>query len=188
MKQKLVLCSVLLLIIFADIAVAKSSSDNNEVPILSGSSRAERKVALTSLNRLPYQNLRDSSRWSRLVNGRALAISLRKKHAHGSQDPDYCFDCDLMFSDKSGDQMVQPTFGLAGGLGGGGCDYKCCFKTCMGSAMAGTGTLCTGNCTACGLTGGTWSCAVCVGCGVVGFAAIEFCGLHCCVNPGCPAG
>jgi len=186
MKQKLVLGSVLLLIVFADIAVAKTSPDKNEPALFSGSSRVESKVTLTSLDRLPYQNLRDSSKWSKLTNGRALAVTLRKRHAHAPQDPDFCFDCDLLFSDKSGDQMSQVTLGVA--TSAGGCDWKCCFKSCMDSAMAGAGTLCTSNCIACGATGGAWPCAVCASCGTVGFVAIEFCGLHCCVNPGCPAG
>ena len=186
MKQKLVLCSMLLLIAFVDIAVAKGSPDNNEAAISRGSSRAEKQVAL---DRLPYRNLRDSSKWSKLIHGHALTASLRKKHAHGLQNPDECLECDLLFSEYGSGDMIGPIFDMnATNRGGGGCDWKCCFKTCVGSAMADTGTLCTTNCTACGLTGGAWPCAVCAGCGVVGFAAIEFCGLHCCVSPGCPAG
>jgi hypothetical protein len=186
MKQKLVLCSMLLLIAFVDIAVAKGSPDNNEAAISRGSSRAEKQVAL---DRLPYRNLRDSSKWSKLIHGHALTASLRKKHAHGLQNPDECLECDLLFSEYGSGDMIGPIFEMnSSKTGGGGCDWKCCFKTCVGSAMADTGTLCTTNCTACGLTGNAWPCAVCAGCGVVGFAAIEFCGLHCCVNPGCPAG
>ena len=191
MKQKLVLCNVLLLIVFADIAMAKSSPTSNEDSVSPGSSRAEGQLTPTSFDRLPFKNLRDSSRWSKLTHGRALTASLRKKHAHSSQEPDYCMDCDLLFLDGGDGEMIGPLSELnanaKGGGGGGACDWKCCFKTCMNSAMTGTGTLCSTNCTGCGLTGSAWPCAICIGCGTVGFMAIEFCSLHCCVNPGCPA-
>ena len=187
MKQKLVLGSVLLLIVFADIAVAKSSPYYDEDAVLRKSSRAEKQAAPASLDRLPYKNLRDSSKWSKLIHGRALTASLRKKHAHSFQDPDYCLDCDLLFLDGGDGEMIGPLYEMndKSGVGGSSCNWSCCFKTCMNSAMTGTGSLCTVSCTACGLTGATFSCAVCVGCGAVGFAAIEFCALHCCVNPGC---
>jgi len=186
MKHKLMLCSILLVILSANLAVAKNSSTLTRVVETPESSGMRRQHPLVSLDRLPYKNLVDASKWSRLTNGRALAATLRKKNAHAVQEPDYCFDCDLLFSDKSDSEMAQVTLGMTGGAFGG-CDWKCCFKTCMNSAMNGTGNLCTVNCTACGVTGNAWPCAICAGCGVVGFAAIEFCGLHCCVDPGCPA-
>lgn len=189
MKIKLVLCGVLLLFAFADIAVARNSI-RNDGTVSADSSGAEKQFTRVSLERLPYKNLRESSKWSRLVHGRALTASLRKKNAHGLQDPDYCFDCDLLFLGEGGGDMIGPLYDLnaAGRGGGGGCDWKCCFRTCMSSAMGPVDTLCVVSCTACGLTRSAFPCAVCVGCGAVGFMAIEFCGLHCCVNPGCPAG
>src|SRR5437763_17179182 len=118
MKQKLVLCTMLLLIAFVDIAVAKSSPDNNEAAISRGSSRAEKQVAL---DRLPYQNLRDSSKWSKLIHGHALTASLRKKHAHGSQEPDYCLDCDLLFQDPD---MIDPLSAISASTRSGvTCDW-----------------------------------------------------------------
>jgi hypothetical protein len=177
---------MLLLIAFVDVAVANGSPDNNEAAVSRGSSRAEKRVAL---DRLPYQNLRDSSKWSRLIHGHALTLSLRKKHAHGLQEPDYCLDCDLLFSEYGSGDMIGPLLEVDANNrgGGGGCDWKCCFKTCMNSAMGPADNFCLVNCTACGTTGAAWPCAICASCGVVGFASIEFCGLHCCVNPGCPA-
>lgn len=191
MKHKLVLGAVLLLFAFADFAVARNSKHNDE-GASANSSGAEKQLRLISLDRLPYKNLRESSKWSRLSHGRALTASLRKKNAHSVQDPDYCIGCDLLFPGEGGGDMIGPLLDLnanaRGGSSGSGCDWKCCFRSCVGSAMSGTGQLCTVNCTACGLTANPFSCAVCVGCGTVGFVAIELCSLHCCVNPGCPAG
>ena len=198
MKYKIVLCGLLLTFAFADLAVAKNSIRNNGVTEpgkqLQGNERSlgsldklgyrtlrdasqysmflgEDRSSLTSaesrpilLNNLPYKNILNAGKWSRMLTGRAL-MTRSKKNAHVPQDGDEMF-------------MVLE-------YGGGGCNWSCCFKQCMGSAMSGTGTLCTSNCTACGVTGNAWPCAVCVGCGTVGFAAIEFCSLHCCVDPGC---
>lgn len=188
MKRKLVLCSVLLLIGFADIAVARNSTSEGNVS--ANSSLTDKQSSRVSLERLPYKNLRESSKWSRLIHGRALTASLRKKNAHSLQDPDYCLGCDLMFPGEGEGEMIGPLYELnagKGGSGGGGCDWKCCFSSCVSSVMGPPGTLCVVSCTACGTSGGAFPCAVCGSCGAVGFAAIEFCSLHCCVNPGCPA-
>ena len=197
MKYKIVLASLLLMFAFTGLTVAKNSFRNNggtepgkqlhrnERSLVSLEKLGYRNLrdasqysmflgedrsSLTSaesrpilLNALPYKNILNAGKWSRMLTGRALASRL-KKNAHVPQDDDML--------------MVLE-------YGGGGCNWTCCFKQCMGSAMSGTGTLCTSNCTACGVTGGAWPCAVCLGCGTVGFAAIEFCGLHCCVDPGC---
>ena len=187
MRHKLVFCSLLLVIAFTGVAAAKSSRDDNE-----GSSSRLREAGIrasTSLNRLPYKNLLDSSKWSRLIHGRALTATLKKKNAHSAQDVDSpCTECDLLFApdDVYGGEMIGPLSELNAGklTSSGGCNWGCCFKICVASAMDGAGNLCTTSCTACGLTGNSWPCAVCVGCGTVGFVAIEFCGLHCCVNPG----
>jgi hypothetical protein len=189
MKQKLVLCGVLLLLFgFADIAVARNST-HNDGTISADLSRADKQVTRMSLQRLPYKNLLESSKWSRLSHGRVLAASLRKKNAHSLQDPDLCTDCDLLFPGDGEGEMIGPLYDMNDKSSyGGGCDWKCCFKTCVDSAMSGTGSLCITSCTACGTVGGAFACAVCASCGAVGFAAIEFCSLHCCVNPGCPAG
>ena len=176
MKQKLVLCSVLLLIAFADIAVARNSTHDGAVS--ANLSRAEKQLTRISLERLPYKNLRESSKWSKLVHGRALTVTLRKKNAHSLQDD--CIDCGSLF--PGDEEMIGPLYGS----GSKGCGWSCCFKQCMGSAMSGDAdTFCLVNCTACGTTGNVFSCAICASCGAVGIAAIEFCGLHCCVNPGC---
>ena len=189
MKHKIVFCSLLLMIAFADMAVARSLAPDNGGA--EGARPSPRKPSV-SLAKLGYQNLRDASQWSRLTHGRAFTLSLKKKKAHGFQDPDGCLECGDMFpSDPDwGDpmQIIQDGYvDKTGGSGGGGgsCGWSCCFKICMNSAMAGTSELCTINCTACGVTGNPWPCGICLGCGTVGFAAIEFCGLHCCVNPGC---
>ena len=187
MKYKLVLCSLLLLIAFADLAVARNSLSNKTVAEAGDPSPRNERSSI-SLKKLSYRNLRDASHWSQLTHGRALTLSLRRKKAHSFQDPYGCLDCGDMFPpDPDVDPMliIQDGYLDKSGSVGTGCNWSCCFKICMGSAMAGTGTLCATNCTACGLTGSAWACAVCVGCGTVGFAAIEFCGLHCCVNPGC---
>ena len=177
MKQKLVLCAVLLLA-FADIVAARNSTRDGAVSAKSSS--AEKQSTRIPLERLPYKNLRESSKWSRLIHGRALTATLRKKHAHSLQDG--CIDCDSLFPGDN--EMIGPLTEL--NAAGKGCnEWSCCFKQCMGSAMSGTGQLCTVNCTGCGTVGGPFACAVCAACGAVGFAAIEFCGLHCCVNPGC---
>ena len=186
MKYKIVLCSLLLMVAFADLAVARNSNNSDAEP--AGPST---RKSLISLKKLGYQNLRDASQWSRLTHGRALALSLRKKKAHSFQDPDGCLECGDMFpGDGNVDGMViegaylDKTGGVGGG-GGGGCNWSCCFKICMKSAMGPNDNICLTNCTGCGLTGSPWSCAICAACGTVGFAAVEFCGLHCCVNPGC---
>ena len=199
MKYKIVLASLLLMFAFTGLTVAKNSfrsnggtepgkqlhrnerslvsleklgyrnlRDASQYSMFLGEDRSSLSSAESRpilLNALPYKNILNAGKWSRMLTGRALSTRL-KKNAHVPQ---------------SGDEM----FMVEEYSGGGGCNWSCCFKQCMGSAMSGTGTLCTSNCTACGVTGGVWPCAVCAGCGTVGFAAIEFCALHCCVDPGC---
>ena len=165
MIYKNMFCSMLLLLLFAGAISA------NERSSPTGRSARLSPAALTSLSveKLNYQNILDASRWSKLTVGRKLAVSLRKK-AHASLPQDF------------GDDEL---FAVGAGSGGSGCGWSCCFKICMNSAMQGAGTTCITSCTACFLTGSAWSCAMCASCGAVGFAAIEFCALHCCVNPGC---
>jgi hypothetical protein len=198
MKHKIVLCSLLLMFASANVAVARNLLPNNRVAEANEPSRRN-QLALVSLKKLDYQKLREAARysmflsddrsslspaesrpvllnnlpyknilnvgkWSRMLTGRALTSRL-KKNAHVPQSDDEMF-------------MVEE-------YSGGGCNWTCCFKQCMNSAMSGTGNLCSVNCTACGITGGAWPCAVCLACGTVGFASIEFCALHCCVDPGC---
>ena len=197
MKHKTVLCGLLLMFAFADLAVARNLLPNNraevggpsvrnlrslvpseklpyknlrdasQYPMLLHEDRSSLRSAESRpilLNALPYKNILNAGKWSRMLTGRAL-MSRLKKNAHVPQDGDEMF-------------MVLE-------YGGGSCNWSCCFKQCMNSAMSGTGNLCVTSCTACGLTVGAWLCAVCAGCGAVGFASIEFCGLHCCVDPGC---
>jgi|SRR5215831_1174929 len=189
MKEKLLVCIVLLMLGCVGTTAAKSGTLNNEAAS-ADSARAEKRFPRISLERLPYKNLQESSKWSKLMNGRALTISLRKKKAHGSsQGQDYCLGCDTdsMFGNDGDNAGFESYDGVGNpnARGGGACGWSCCFKQCMNSAMSGTGQLCTTNCAACGFAPNPWSCAVCAACGTVGFVAIEFCALHCCVNPGC---
>jgi hypothetical protein len=127
-------------------------------------------VATMAPSARSYKNIVDAAQWSRLP--RPLNSASAKKTARASrvQDP---------WDDPWADEGMFDAFGPK--------TWKVCVKTCVGSAMQGAGTMCTVNCTACVLTASPWSCAICAGCGTVGFVAIEFCTLHCCVNPGCPA-
>ena len=161
MKQKLWLCSMLFVLSVCATTSAKNSPYRNLREVAGWSNAPVSR----SLNSLPYKNILDTAKWSRLPTGRALRARL-KRNAHS---PLPAASDEIFLEDSSG----------------AGCGWTCCFKSCVSSAMKGTGELCIANCTVCGLEGSPWACAVCVGCGAVGFAAIEFCGLHCCVNPGC---
>ena len=179
--MKLMACTILALCALVTSAAAKDSRFGNAretrrgQPVTLDSPRPYSKMrdvahslSLSSaesrpaLKDLPYKNILNAGKWSRMLKGRALTARL-KKNSHAPQE---------------GDEMFII-------LEYGGCNWGCCFKQCMSSAMSGTGTLCTVNCTGCGLTGSLFPCAVCGACGAVGFAAIEFCSLHCCVDPGC---
>lgn len=198
MKYKILFCSVLLMMAFANLTVARDLPSNGAgIKTERPSGRNQRgRISLgklgyknlrdasqystflgddwTSLSyaesrpilltNLPYKNILSVSKWSRMLTGRSRTTRL-KKNAHVPPGDEEMF-------------MVEE-------YSGGGCNWTCCFKQCMNSAMHGTGNLCLNSCTGCGLTGGAWPCAICVGCGTVGFASIEFCGLHCCVDPGC---
>jgi hypothetical protein len=164
MKKVLLLCSVSIILLCAGVASAKKSPYPN-IMMARGWSALPASAAPAS-NR-DYKNISDAARWSSLA--RPLTPGSTRKSARATQGQDPTFDASLLFDD---------TFSST---------WKGCVKTCVGSALAGTGTLCLTNCTACALTGAPWSCAICASCGVVGFVAVEFCTLHCCVNPGCPA-
>ena len=155
MKQRLLLCSVSIILLSASIAVAKKSPYPNIADASNWSTPAE----TTAVSIGDYRNILAATKWSSLP-----------KHLIGRADKKVGLTraVDEMFGEKS------PT-------------WKQCFSTCVGSALEGAGTMCATNCTACGVAPNPWSCAICAGCGAVGFAAVEFCALKCCVNPGCPA-
>jgi hypothetical protein len=182
MRHKFVLCSLLLTFAFADAAAAMTALPHHHRGEVRGVVGGGSPL-FTTMEKSPYKNLQDASRWSRLTHGRALTLSLRKQRHHGVQD--YCPDCgDTMFPDDGG-EWLDPLTGVNLARGSGACGWKCCFKQCMYSAMGSAGELCLNNCTSCVLSPGPISCAICASCGAVGFAATEFCALHCCVDPGC---
>jgi hypothetical protein len=162
MKKMLLLCSVALVLLTASVASAKTSPYKNLITAANWSNTPAAS---------DYKNLRAAANWSR--SAKPLS-GLIKKGARFSrvQDPiqDPWLD-DEMFGDEA--------YGYPR-------TWKYCVKTCVTSAMQGTGQTCIMGCASCA-TGSVWGCAICASCGVVGFAAIEFCTLHCCVNPGCPA-
>jgi hypothetical protein len=159
--KKLAVCTLLVLCGLVTSVSAKSAS-------YSASRRLSRNSV--SLNILPYNNLLDVSKWSKLTNGHALTLTLRKKRGHASPPQD--FGDDELFG-----------IGAGGSGGGGGCGWGCCFKQCLSSAL--DSQLCILGCGACYVDGSTLGCATCLACGTVALAAVEFCSLHCCVNPGC---
>ncbi len=166
MKHKLMLCSILLMLSFATLASGKNLLYKNLAEAAKWSALPKAVPTSISLNKLPYKNILDAAKWSKLVNGRALSANLRKRNAHGS--PVQGFD----------DPEALFAFGP-----GSGCRWGCCFKTCLRSAMSEE--LCIVSCGSCVVDGSTFGCAICAACGAVAAAAIEFCGLHCCVDPGC---
>jgi hypothetical protein len=111
-----------------------------------------------------YKNILAAAKWSRSPR----TINSNGKTARLSRMQDAFFEDDLFGSSPR--------------------SWATCFRVCVRSGMEGTSTLCLSNCMTCGLTGAPWGCAICLSCGTVGGAAVEFCALHCCVNPGCPAG
>jgi hypothetical protein len=164
MKQKLALCSILLMLSFANLAAAKNLPYKNLVDTANWSTLPRAASTSVSLDKLPYKNILDATKWSKLKNGRALTASLTKKSAHGStlQFPD---DPSALFPVEHG-----------------GCNWGCCVKTCLRSALPGQ--TCALGCGSCVVDGSTFGCAICAACGAVGVAAIEFCTLHCCIDPG----
>ena len=158
-KNLLLLCSVSIILLSAGAASAKKAVYPN---ILSASGWSALPAPVKPAAAGDYKNIADAARWSSLP--RPIAPAATRKSMTAPQDPG---DADELFG-------LRPT-------------WKDCVRQCLDSALRGTGTLCVSNCTACALVGAPWSCALCAACGIVGFASVEFCTLHCCVNPGCPA-
>src|SRR5258706_14984097 len=163
MKQKLVLYSILLMLSFANLTAAKNLPYKNLIETANWSSLPRAASTSVSLDRLPYKNILDAAKWSKLKNGRSLRVSLTKRSAHGS--PFQFEDRDALFP-----------------VAHGGCNWGCCVKTCLYSALPGT--TCAMGCGGCVVDGSVLGCAICAACGAVGLAAVEFCTLHCCINPG----
>lgn len=162
MKKNLLLCSISIILLSAGVASAKKSPYQN---INMASSWSEMPATVTSDSSRNFKNISDAARWSSLP--RPLTPNSTKKGGRASrlQDP----------------VTAEELFGLSGGT------WKQCVRQCVESALGGSGTLCFTNCTGCALVGSPWNCAICAACGVVAFASVEFCTLHCCANPGCPA-
>lgn len=163
MKQKLVLCSILLMLSSANLIAAKNRPYKNLIDTANWSARPAVASSPVSLNQLPYKNILDAAKWSKLKNGRALRVSLARRSAHGSpfqfEDPEALFPLE-----KSG------------------CNWGCCVKKCLYSALPGQ--TCAFGCGSCLVDGSVFGCAICAACGAVGVAAVEFCTLHCCIDPG----
>lgn len=164
MKHKLVLCSILLMLSFANLTVAKNRPFKNLVETANWSALPRVASSSVSLDKLPYKNILDAAKWSKLKNGRALRASLTRMNAHGSP---------FQFGDDPA--ALFPVVK-------GGCNWGCCVKRCLTSALPGT--MCAMGCGGCYVDGSVLGCAVCAACGAVGIAAVEFCTLHCCIDPG----
>lgn len=173
MKTKLLLCSVLV-VLAATAASAKNSPDKNILPtynnILEAAKWSETS-APTSISLKGYKNILAAARWS--TAAKLPPATGARNRAAGGRVQDLFGGGDVMFEQNSS-------------LDGPRRDWKFCFSTCVESAMGGTGSLCVGNCVACG-TGSVWGCAMCASCGAVGLATVEFCALKCCQMTGCPA-
>ena len=160
MKRNLLLCSVSIVLLSAGVASAKKSPYPN---LTLAGSWSTLSAPVTSPASPGYQNIVDAARWSSLPK----PLSAKKAARTGrSQD---LSEFDEMFA-----SFGSPT-------------WKGCVRRCVESGLQGTGTLCLANCMGCALAGMPWSCAICAACGAVGFVVVEFCTLHCCANPGCPA-
>ena len=164
MKQKLVLCSILLMLSSANLIAAKSRPFKNLIETANWSALPRVASTPVSLNQLPYKNILDAAKWSKLKNGRALRVSLTRRSAHGSP---------FQFEDDP--STLFP-------VGKGACNWGCCFKICLGSALPGT--TCAMGCGSCVVDGSTFGCAICVACGAVATAAIELCSINCCLKAG----
>ena len=164
MKQKLVLCSILLMLSSANLVAAKNRPFKNLIETANWSALPRVASSPVSLNQLPYKNILDAAKWSKLKNGRALTVSLNKRSAHGSpvQDGD---DPGALFTIQHG-----------------GCNWGCCFKICLRDAIPGQ--TCAFGCGSCVVDGSTFGCAICAACGAVATAAIELCSIHCCMTAG----
>jgi hypothetical protein len=163
MKQKLVLCSILLMLAFANLTAAKDLPYKNLIDTANWSALPRAASTSLSLDKLPYKNILDAAKWSMLKNGRALTVSL-KRSAHGAP---------VQFGDDP--SILFP-------VGAGRCNWGCCFKICLGSALPGT--TCAMGCGSCVVDGSTFGCAICAACGVVATAAIELCSINCCIKAG----
>lgn len=164
MKQKLVFCSIVLMLSFANLTAAKDRPYKNLRDTANWSALPGVASTSISLDKLPYKNILDAAKWSKLKNGRALTVTLYKRSAHGSQfqfggDPDAMFPVER-----------------------GGCNWGCCFKICISDAIPGQ--TCALACGSCVVDGSAFGCAICVGCGAVATAAIELCSIHCCMTAG----
>ena len=111
-----------------------------------------------------FKNILAAAKWSRSPG----TLSLNSKSARLSRMQDPFYEDDLFGS--------YPR------------TWTTCVTVCVKSGMSGTSNMCLTSCLGCALVPNPWGCAICFGCGTVGGATVEFCALHCCVNPGCPAG
>ena len=159
MKKKLLLCSISMVLLSFGVASAKTSPYENLMTAANWSNlHAPRD----------YKNILAAAKWSHLSRPVRGGLITRGARFARVQDPW-----------EEGEMFGDDAFGYPR-------TWKYCVKTCVASAMEGAGTTCISGCASCG-AGSVWGCAVCASCGAIGFAAIEFCTLHCCVNPGCPA-
>jgi|GEM_PF-3389019 len=128
-------------------------------------STRNRKLSDSSpLGSLPYKNILDASRWSKLITGRALTRSLKKSaHAGVIQDDG---DPSALFAIEHG----------------GGGNWWSCFKECAGIGPAGG--ICLGSCIGC-MDGGAVSCGICAVCAGISIPVAEVCAIGCCIyGPG----
>ena len=163
MKQKLVFCSILLMLSFANLTVAKNLPYKNLADTANWSALPRAAATSVSLDKLPYKNILDAAKWSKLKNGRALTASLTKRSAHGSP---------VQFEDPEALFPVEH----------GACNWGCCFKICLFSALPGQ--TCALGCGSCIVDGSTFGCAICAAFGAVATAAVELCSIHCCLQAG----
>lgn len=157
MKRKLLLCCISIVLLSAGVASAKSSTYENLASAANWSTLSATK---------DYKNILAAAKWSR--SPRTLSLNSKSARLSRMQDPFWDRDDDLFGS-------LYPR------------TWTTCVRTCVTSAMEGTSTTCVSGCLGCVSLVSPWACAVCLSCGAVGGAAVEFCTLHCCVNPGCPA-
>ena len=66
MKHKLVLCSILLMLSFANLTVAKNRPFKNLVETANWSALPRVASSSVSLDKLPYKNILDAAKWSKL--------------------------------------------------------------------------------------------------------------------------
>ena len=109
-----------------------------------------------------YKNILAAAKWS--VSPRTVSFNSKSARLSRMQDPFYYDD---LFS--------------------GPRTWTGCVQVCVKSGMRGTSNMCLTSCVGCALVPNPFGCAICFACGTVGGATVEFCTLHCCVDPGCPA-